>query len=65
MIRMKKASFQDIRKPPNKKYSAVWRSSNIYASGWKIHDFASPPYDGFAFSMATIIVHMLEIARWL
>jgi hypothetical protein len=30
--------------------SAAWRSSGLYAAGWKIHGFAPPPYDGFAFS---------------
>ena len=27
---------------------AVWRSPNFYAERWEIHDFASPPHDGFA-----------------
>jgi len=30
--------------------SAVWRSSNRYTLDWKIHDFASPSHNGFAFS---------------
>jgi len=30
--------------------SAAWRSSSLYAAGSKIHDFAPPPHDGFAFS---------------
>jgi len=32
------------------KNPAVWRSVNLYASVWQIHDFAPPPHDGFAFS---------------
>jgi len=50
-------SFTFLQEPPytqkdrRAKFSAVWRSSNLYASDWKIHDFASPPRDGFTFSI--------------
>jgi hypothetical protein len=40
----------------NKKKTAAWRSSSLYASGWKIHDFASPPRDGFAFIDTLLII---------
>jgi hypothetical protein len=48
-----------MKKPPSKK-SAVWRSSNLYASGWKIHDFASLPRDRFALIDMQGIIFLLH-----
>jgi len=40
-----------INKKPPKQNVGGLAVFNLYASGWKIHDFASPPRGGFAFSM--------------
>jgi hypothetical protein len=50
------------QEPPNKKISAVWRSAHQYASDLQTHDFASPPHDGFAFSILTSLFGFESVA---
>jgi len=57
-------SLHENKNRQNIKISTAWRSSSLYASGWKIHDFASPPRDGFAFSTYHIIVLVRKTTSW-